>query len=240
MNLIIDIGNTFIKLAVFEQDRVIKHTILREINSEKINKFISKHTIKHTIISTVRPNETYNVLKKYNLLTLSHSTAIPLKNCYQTPKTLGLDRLAAMVGAAKKFPNSDVLTIDMGTCITFDFLSAKKEYLGGSISPGFEMRFKALHHFTGKLPLIEYDNHQNNIIGNSTVNSIKSGIYNGIKHEITGMINQYITQYPKLKIIVTGGDEKRFDLEAKNRIFADEFIVLKGLNEILNYNDKTE
>ena len=240
MNFIIDIGNTLIKLAVFEQDRMIDFKLYDEINEEKINQFISNRAIKSVIISSVRVEEEYKVLNKYNLLTLSHSTPLPLKNCYQTPQTLGLDRLAAVVASATQFPDNDVLTIDMGTCITFDFLSAKKEYLGGSISPGFEMRFKALHHFTGKLPLIEYDKNQNNIIGNSTVSSIISGVYNGIKYETEGVIQRYITQYPKLKIIVTGGDEKRFDLEPKNRIFADEFLVLKGLNEILNYNDKSE
>ena len=240
MNLIIDIGNTLVKLAVFEQDRMIDFKIEEEINDEKINQFISNHTLKKVIISSVRDNEEYEVLKKYNLLTLSHTTPLPLKNCYQTPQTLGLDRLAAVVASAIQFPDNDVLTIDMGTCITFDFLSAKKEYLGGSISPGFEMRFKALHHFTGKLPLIEYKKNQNNIIGDSTVSSIISGVYNGVKNETEGAIQQYITEYPNLKIVVTGGDEKRFDLEPKNRIFADEFLVLKGLNEILNYNDKIE
>lgn len=240
MNLIIDIGNTLVKLAVFEQDRMIDFKIEQEISDEKINQFISNYTIKSAIISSVRVDEEFEVLKKYNLLTLSHSTPLPLKNCYQTPQTLGLDRLAAVVGSAIQFPDNDVLTIDMGTCITFDFLTAKKEYLGGSISPGFEMRFKALHHFTEKLPLIEYDKNQNNITGDSTVSSINSGVYNGVRNEIEGTIKQYMVQYSNLKIIVTGGDEKRFDLEPKNRIFADEFLVLKGLNEILKYNGKSE
>jgi len=238
MKLVIDIGNTLAKLAVFEQDNIIDYLIEKEINDEKINLFILKYEIKSVIISSVRGNETFKMLKKYKLLHFSSVTPVPFKNCYHTPETLGLDRVAGVVSAMQQFNNSNVLVIDMGTCITFDFITAKKEYLGGGISPGFEMRFKALHHFTGKLPLIEYDKTQNNIIGKSTVSSIISGVYNGVKNEVEGTIQQYISQYPDVKIIVTGGDKKRFDLEPKNRIFADEFLVLKGLNEILNYNDK--
>ena len=240
MNLVIDIGNTFVKLAVFEQDAVVDFQISKEINSEKINEFIFKYSIKSAIVSSVRGNESFEMLKKYKTLHFSSTTPVPITNCYQTPETLGLDRLAAVVGAAVKFPNEHVLVIDMGTCITFDFLSLKKEYLGGSISPGFEMRYKALHHFTGKLPLVKCEGNENNIVGNTTVSSINSGVYYGVKNEVEGVIQQYGQQYPALKIIITGGDRKRFDLEPKNRIFADEFLVLKGLNEILKYNDKID
>ena len=129
-----------------------------------------------------------------------------------------------------------MLVIDIGTCVTFDFINSKNEYLGGAIAPGFEMRFKALNYFTGKLPVVYFKKEQLKLIGDTTESSIVSGVYNGMKNEIEGMINNFLTQYDDLKIVVTGGDIKLFDLEPKNRIFADEFLVVKGLNEILNYN----
>jgi type III pantothenate kinase len=180
------------------------------------------------------------MLKKHKLLQLSWETPLPLKINYKTPQTLGLDRIAAVVGANVKYPENNVLVIDMGTCITFDLLSEQKTYLGGSISPGFQMRFTALNQQTGKLPLIQFKKEKLKFIGDSTETSIISGVYYGIKNEIEGTIQHYLTQYPNLKIVVTGGDANRFDLEPKNRIFADEFLVLKGFNEILNYNDKIE
>ena len=155
---------------------------------------------------------------------------------YKTPETLGVDRIAASVGAKAIYKDTDLLVIDIGTCVTFDFINSKNEYLGGAIAPGFQMRFKALNYFTGKLPLVAFDKKQLKLIGNTTESSIISGVYNGMKNEIEGVINDYIIQYETLKVVVTGGDTNLFDLEPKNRIFADEFLVLKGLNEILNYN----
>jgi type III pantothenate kinase len=236
MNFVIDQGNTFAKLAVFEQDKLLCSEIVKEINYEKINSFISDYVITGGIISSVRGVVDQNLLKKYNLIHLTHSTPLPLHIKYKTPKTLGVDRIAASVGAKTIYKVTNLLVIDMGTCVTFDFINAKNEYLGGAISPGLEMRFKALNYFTGKLPLIEFDKKQLKLIGDTTRSSIVSGIYNGMKNEMTGVINDYLIQYEDLKIVVTGGDINLFDLEPKNRIFADEFLVLKGLNEILNYN----
>jgi len=236
MNFIIDQGNTFAKLAVFEGDKLLLSETIKEINNEKINLFISDKPIKRAILSSVKENVDQNLLKKYKLIRLTHLTAIPLQIKYKTPETLGVDRIAASVGSHIYYKNQNVLIIDIGTCITFDFVNSKNEYLGGSIAPGFEMRFKALNYFTGKLPLIAFDKKQLKLIGDTTESSMISGVYNGMKNEIEGVINNYIEQYDALKIVVTGGDTNLFDLEPKNRIFADEFLVLKGLNEILNYN----
>ena len=237
MNFIIDQGNTFVKLAVFEQE-MVDYKVVEEINEKIIDAFLSNHSIKQAIISSVKNEVATELLKKYNLLQLSPTTPLPLKINYKTPKTLGLDRISAIVGAKLKYPKNDILVIDMGTCITYDFIDNTSVYYGGSISPGFQMRFKALSHYTEKLPLITPDNERPSLIGDSTETAITSGIFNGLEGEINGIIQHYLKQYPALKIVVTGGDANRFDLEPKNRIFADEFLVLNGLNEILNYNDK--
>ena len=238
MILAIDIGNTLTKLAVFEGDKVVKFTSKKDVTTADINALIREFSIKSGIISSVLDKDwTNELLKNYNFLCLSHSTLLPLQIKYKTPETLGLDRIAAAVAA--KIENAEnVLVIDMGTCVTYDFVNSNNEYLGGGISPGFEMRFKALNTFTGKLPLVKFNKDNLMMVGNSTENSIISGVYNGIRNEINGTINDYLSQYKNLKIVVTGGDRNLFDLEPKNRIFADEFLVLKGLNEILKYNEK--
>jgi len=239
MNLVIDIGNTFTKLAVFNNKILLETIVQKELDDSLINSIFKKFKITNSIFSSVIENKKNEILlKKYNFLPLTHLTPLPLTIIYKTPETLGIDRIAAVVGAKSCFNNTDLLVIDLGTCVTYDFINAKGEYLGGSISPGFNMRFNALHHFTGKLPLIAFNKENLILIGDSTENSIISGVYNGLKNEINGIINEYISQYALLKIVVTGGDINLFDLEPKNRIFADKFLVLQGLNEILIYNEK--
>lgn len=236
MNFIVDQGNTFTKLALFEEDKLLVSETVKELNEEKIISFISNRPIKKGIISSVRKEIDKGLLKKYNLMQLTHLTPIPLQIKYKTPETLGVDRIAASVGAKLQINEAGVLVVDIGTCVTFDFINSKNEYLGGSIAPGFEMRFKALHQFTGKLPLIKFDKEKIALIGDSTESSMLSGVYNGMKSELEGMISQYVAQYGKVNIVLTGGDRNLFDLEPKNRIFANEFLVLEGLNEILKYN----
>ena len=239
MNLVVDIGNTFVKLAVFEGDRLVELLLEENLNNELLLQIHTQYSIKKAMYSSVRNSEgDEKLLKKYNFYQLGPETPIPLVLKYKTPATLGLDRIAVTVGANHTFANENVLAIDMGTCVTFDFVNAKNEYLGGAIAPGFEMRFKALAKFTGKLPLINFEKHKVSEIGKTTEESIVSGVYWGMKHEIEGTINSYLAQYESLKIMVTGGDRNLFDLEPKNRIFADQFLVLKGLNEILKYNEK--
>lgn len=242
MNLIIDFGNTFAKIAVFEDDTIIFQQKYTTINSSIIFEITTKYAFKKAIISSVRSNESEitALLSKFNIsfLWLHPKMNFSFQINYKTPQSLGLDRLAAATGAIYDFPKTNLLIIDMGTCITFDFVDEKATYFGGSIAPGFEMRFKALQHFTQKLPLIKYKHTKINLVGNSTENSILSGVYNGMKCEIEGMISNYQKQYNNLKIVLTGGDFKLFDLEPKNRIFADEFLVLKGLNKILIDNEQ--
>lgn len=239
MNLVVDIGNTLVKLAVFDGNHLLETIIEKQLKESLIDTLFQKYNIQKGIFSSVRAKGSGEILlKKYNFLQLTYKTPLPLAINYKTPETLGIDRIAAVMGAKSNFENTDLLVIDIGTCITYDFLNSKNEYLGGAIAPGFQMRFKALHHFTGKLPLVNFNKDNLKLIGNTTETSIISGVYNGMKNEIEGTINSYLSQYDTLNIVVTGGDINLFDLEPKNRIFADDFLVLKGLNKILNYNEK--
>ncbi|MDT8411376.1 MAG: type III pantothenate kinase [Vicingaceae bacterium] len=242
MDLIVDVGNSFAKVAVLEHDTIVFHEKHQEINASIIFEIKNKFRIKRAIISSVRNNEAEisALFKKINIsfCWLNHQMNFPFTINYKTPQTLGLDRLAAVAGAMAKFPNSNLLVIDMGTCVTFDFVDENSVYFGGSIAPGFKMRFKALHQFTQKLPQVKYENQSVKLIGDSTENSILSGVYNGYKYEILGIILGYEQQYNDVKIVLTGGDYKLFDLEVKNRIFADDFLVLRGLQQILKLNDK--
>jgi len=240
MNLVIDIGNTQTKVAVFKGNEIIFDSIYPSIEISDLEKIVQEFSIKQSIVSSVKNTNQQLVTflsKKTKFISFSHQTLIPLTLKYTTPNTLGLDRIAAAV-AANVNNSKNMLIIDIGTCVTFDYINNRSEYLGGAISPGINIRLKALNQFTDKLPLIENIHNYDTLIGNSTENSIKSGIYFGLQQEILGVINLYEKQYKDLNIVITGGDLKMFDLEAKNRIFADKFLVLKGLNEILNYNAK--
>lgn len=240
MKLVIDIGNTFTKLALFEQDEIIKIYRFKQFGIEELYEIESDYSnIKSVIVSQVNkfPKALKNYLyKNYHFTVLSAETPIPIINKYKTPETLGNDRIAAVVAGAKLYPNQNVLIIDAGSCITFDFINYKNEYLGGSISPGIEIRFKAMNSFTKNLPLIE-NKKIDYLIGSTTEESILSGVLNGILNEIDGIISLYKGNYENLTIILSGGDYIYFDKRLKNNIFALPNIVLLGLNVILDFND---
>lgn len=166
---------------------------------------------------------------------LDHKTPVPINNRYLTPETLGFDRLAAAVGAATVYPGANVLAIDAGTAITYEFVDAQNNYRGGNISPGMEMRFRALHHFTGKLPMIE-SKMPVSFLGNTTSEAIKAGVIEGMIFEIDGYINTLKKSHHDLKIIITGGDAIFFDKKLKNSIFVNLNLTLHGLNRILRHN----
>ena len=239
MNLVVDIGNTFIKVAQFEQGNCINIERCKD-QGLFLNYISSISAAENVIISSVRDirftNEVVNLFPDSLLLTTK--THLPIINAYKTPETLGNDRIANAVSAFTAFPNQNTLIIDVGTCVKFDFITSNNEYLGGSISPGLKMRFNALHTLTDNLPLID-DVEINQLIGTDTTSSIQVGVCQGIIAEITNMISQYEKKYDKLNIILTGGDFRWFldiEMSQKNSIFADEFHTLKGLNTILNYN----
>ncbi|WP_439132866.1 type III pantothenate kinase, partial [Polaribacter sp.] len=169
------------------------------------------------------------------LTRVSAEMKLPFKNLYSTPKTLGVDRLALVFAAVLKYPNQNILIIDSGTCITYDFVNKQRKYFGGAISPGIEMRYKALHHYTAKLPLLEIKQ-PTNFTGDSTIESIHSGVVNGVLQEIKGIIEQYKNKYLDLTVVLTGGDANFLSKQLKSSIFANQNFLLEGLNKILIFN----
>ena len=239
MNLVIDIGNSRCKIAIFNSGELIYNEVITRINfTKKIINLIEKFSCDSAIISSVgfvKNGEIDELKSQIDLIQLDSSTNIPFLNKYLTPKTLGVDRIALVSSAVAKFPGKDVLIIDAGTCITFDFVNKEKCYLGGAISPGIKMRYKALHEFTQNLPLLELES-KNTLIGNSTEKCIHSGVINGVINEIDGVINEYKEKNQDLTVVLTGGDVNFLSNKLKNGIFANPNFLLEGLNIILTYN----
>ena len=240
MTLTIDIGNTKIKVAVFEHDTIIEREITDSFGLvENIEKIFKKHKkIRHSILSSVSncPKEAIELLKnKTELVNITQETKFPFINKYQTPITLGLDRKVLVAGAVLKFPKQNCLIIDAGSCITYDFVDANSNYFGGAISPGIQMRYKALNNFTAKLPLLEKE-YPLQFIGNSTNQAIHSGVVSGILFEMEGFITSYLREYKYLTIILTGGDTDFLAKRLKNTIFANSNFLLESLNLLHQYN----
>lgn len=236
--LCLDLGNTRIKAAVFEEKKLTFLQTYDNLFADELQNLLVQHFINHSIISSVRNHPPYfnDLLQQCStFIELSHLTPTPIQNNYATPHTLGKDRLAAVVGAAALHPHTHSLVIDAGTCITFDFIDNQHCYHGGSISMGIEMRFKALHTFTDQLPLIERQD-IGNLIGNNTRQSILSGVIGGTIAELDGFIEQYRSQFSPLNVLITGGDAAFFESKLKSKIFARPNLVLFGLNKILDYN----
>ena len=238
MKLIIDIGNTAVKTALFKDKQLITSAIFKDCTLQNILVFVGKQTISHTIISSVRPVDTdlEKIIQSFDACVLNENTHLPITIDYKTPKTLGKDRIAAVVGASFLFPKQNVLVLDSGTCLTIDFINKRKVYKGGRISPGIRMRYKALNQFTSNLPLCELSENSM-LLGNDTNSSIISGVQQGILAEVKEIINIYKMENKDTIIAVTGGDCFFFEKELKSSIFANPFLVMEGLNEILDYNE---
>lgn len=250
MNLIIDIGNTNCKLGIYSNKsqhfiRIMSITHTQNIIAY-IESLLNEHpNIKNVILSSVKGTE--NELKKFlerkadRFIDFSCHTPIPIKNCYNTKDTLGIDRLAAAVGANNIFPKTNVLIVDTGTAVTFDFVNTDNQFKGGTISPGLNIRFKSLNSYTGKLPLItDYLNHPSastiGIIADNTLDAVFWGCVNGLTYEIDSYIANYKALYSSLQLILTGGDCFFFEKRIKNSIFVAPNLILDGLNRILEYN----
>src|SRR5210317_1848025 len=195
MNLIIDIGNTLAKLALFNNEElVLIEKVTHEHFVNRALRLIAKHDIKQGILSSVillKKEQIEKISKRISLLELQASVEVPFKNNYRTPNTLGVDRIALIAAAVCQFPNQNVLVIDAGTCITYDFVNSSGEYFGGAISPGIQMRYNAMHTFTSKLPQLELLETTTELTGNSTVNSMHSGVVNGLIGEIDNFVRRY-------------------------------------------------
>ncbi len=240
-NLCIDIGNTRVKLAVLnDAHEVLALVIKKTLKTKKIKELIQTHRVENAIISSVRQkgNGLLRWLRKrlHTVIRLTPSTLLPIRNDYATPTTLGKDRLAGAVGAWALFPQGDSLVIDAGTCIKYDFVHHTGAYKGGSISMGLQMRFRALEHFTARLPLVN-PLPLTHITGDTTQTAIATGVQYGMHYEIQGFIQAYQHLYGhNLQVILTGGDTSFFETTLENRIFAQPNLVLIGLNQILKYN----
>ena len=243
-NLVIDIGNSRTKFAVFNNRRL--EEIFTDLTIEEAETLISTHQISNSILSSVKKDTAgWEEFLKENTDFLRFSaqlkTSVHIK--YLTPDTLGLDRLAAVIGAQALYPNRNCLVIDAGTCITYDAVDTEGNYYGGSISPGLKMRLQAMHTFTGGLPAVELNENFADWQGNDTVSAMLSGVVNGTRSEVLGFIDDYSSRYSNLQVVLCGGDMNFFDTRLKSSIFAQTFktephLVLIGLNEVIHqHND---
>jgi len=245
-NLVVDIGNSFTKLAVFNNSDLVWMEAYETINAEILNNVLNTYKPQKAIVSSVKKQteswiETLD--KQVAVLRFNAAMSKLVSNHYQTPLTLGLDRVAAVAGARVLYPGKANLVIDAGTCITYDWISENGNYFGGSISPGLNMRYKALNYYTSALPLLNADNVFTENFGTNTNTSIQSGVQNGIRFEVLGFIESYFKTWPNTNIILTGGDSIFFDTVLKNSIFAphikiEPHLVLIGLNAVIQqHND---
>lgn len=241
VNLIIDIGNTLAKLVAFDGDTPIEEIRTSNASLEDLTPFIKKYTFQKGIVASVIDlspivQEQLAALP-FPILYFSSNTPIPIQNRYRTPHTLGSDRLAAAIGANMQYPQHNILVIDAGTCLTYEFIDSQSNYWGGNITSGLQMRLKAMHTFTAKLPLIERKGATPEL-GYDTETAMRSGVITGMTFEIEGYIRHFREKYPDLLVFLTGGDDFNFDSSIKNIIFADKYLVPRGLNRILNFNNE--
>ena len=244
MILTIDIGNTRIKSAVFEKDNILELFVFdAELLQKKILIILEKYAqIEVLVVSSVGniDKEAFLFLEnRVKIEWISHQYPFPFKNKYETPATLGIDRMILAAGAVLQFPDQNRLVIDAGSCVTYDFIDVYDNYIGGAISLGLRLRYKALHTYTAKLPLLE-EKYPINYIGTSTPEAIHSGVVNGLVYEIEGFIRQYESKYSKFTIILTGGDAEFLAKRLKNTIFANSNFLLESLNLTFQYKIKND
>ncbi len=238
MNLIIDIGNTAAKLAVYKGQEKLSLVRMNELSNEELKKMFSSYKFEKAIICSVKniPDLISDLLPAHipYIHNLSSKSRLPFRIEYDTPETLGADRLAAVAGAYYMWPGAEILVIDAGTAITFDFLSGKA-YKGGNISPGPAIRFKALNKFTGRLPLAELSD-TFTFPGRNTNDAIVAGVVSGIIYEINEYIRTFENKHPLGKVLLTGGDGGFLRNKICHNVTYMPDIVIDGLNNILEYN----
>jgi len=240
VNLVIDRGNTQIKVGIFDQGKLMHFDSALFLDKRKIMELVQEYNIRQAILSSVVKEQNDSLLKILHecipsVMELTHESKLPFSWTYQSKSTMGKDRLAAVAGGMAIYPQTNLLVIDAGTAITYEVVTANQNYLGGNISPGLQMRFKALHHFTSKLPLLTPEE-DTPMVGNDTDGAIRAGIQYGMLHEIEGLIQHLSDTYPSLKTVITGGDAEFFARKLKNPIFVHPNLVLIGLNRILENN----
>ncbi|MCB0642754.1 MAG: type III pantothenate kinase [Phaeodactylibacter sp.] len=238
MNLTIDIGNTRTKLALFQEGRLLEKWIQDSLDISFIENCAYNHPIQKVILSSVASPSTEAtdwLRDRFQFLELSTETPLPIRNHYRSPQTLGKDRLAAVVGAFHLFPRQNCMVIDAGSCITYDLLQGSGDYWGGNISPGLDMRLKAMHQQTARLPLVPRVEPEQ-LLGYNTESALQNGALLGAAYEMEGFIAASETLYGKITTVLTGGDAIFFEKHLKRQIFVNQNLVLIGLNKILDYN----
>ena len=236
MNFVADIGNNSAKFFLFKDEQMLLHTRKSDSNFDILEEWAKEFTVKRIIISSVieMNEEQINMFKVFGcpIVWFNNSTPCPLKIKYGTPGTLGPDRIAAAVGAWSESPGRNILVIDAGSAITYDIVDNKGNFLGGNIAPGIKMRLRSLHEFTDRLPMVVKDGDVP-FIGYDTETAIRSGVITGICHEIEGYIRAAREKFGEVFVFLTGGDGISLKNNIKSSIFADKFLVAKGLNRIL-------
>ena len=235
--IVIDAGNTSIKAGYFLNDDLINVKRFTMDSIKELCEWQESLNISEIVLSSVLNKEDTKTIQKYfeDLFIVNNNTTLPFEIVYKTPKSLGIDRICNACYCYNHSKTKFAVSIDIGTCIKFDLIDKKSGYIGGSISPGIDLRFKSLNDYTGNLPLLS-NKTLVPIVGASTESSITSGVMNGLQNEINGLMNHYSLEFNDLTFFVTGGDASFFDLESKNDIFADENLTIKGLYEIYKHN----
>lgn len=238
--LTVDQGNSLTKCTVFSENGVVKHEVFDDSSlTDQLDQILTTFLITSAIISTVRraPQGLQPIFNRpIKVLLLQTNLNLPFVVDYQTPETLGSDRLANAAGAIKLFEEKNILVVDCGTCITYSLI-LNKRFVGGAIAPGILLRLKSLKEFTGQLPLVHFDGEWPELIGKSTKNSILAGVVRGIVAETDGMILNYCSQIANLNVIITGGHLSFFEPHLKSTIFAAPLLTPEGLHEILLLNE---
>ncbi len=226
-------------MALFEANGLQNVVSLPHFGVQELNDYLDRHAVAGAIFSTVRSCDSaiVEVLQQRvdRVHLFDHSSRLPIGIGYATPHTLGLDRIAAAVGAHQLCPGRAVLIIDAGTCITYDLLTADGTFAGGNIAPGIELRLRSMHEHTGKLPRVAAEG-ETPEVGFSTETAMRAGVIWGVTHEIEGYIARFKQDYPDLFVFLTGGDALKLEAKIKSRIFVDSNLVLTGLNRILHEN----
>lgn len=239
MILLADFGNTRVKVAARDKDDSLKLIYSGPVDLDRIKKAAGGLSIDGGMWCSVHELDfmVREWMESLGMTQLTASTPIPIRNDYSSPRTLGMDRLAAAVGAWSMKPGCDILVVDAGTAVTFDLVSADGAYKGGNIAPGTELRFKALHEYTDALPLVKPEG-ETPLFGTDTESAIRSGVVNGIRHELYGFITRLSSTYPSLLVFLTGGDAGLFDIIGKSTTFAVPDLVLRGLARVVDFNEK--
>jgi type III pantothenate kinase len=244
MILAVDVGNTRIKAAVYEDNNIIEAFVFDNAAlTENLELIIEKYPELQQMVAASVANADQDTFLAFadrmQVSYITHQSAFPFSNKYETPTTLGIDRMVLAAAAVLKFPATNRLIIDAGTCITYDFVDENDSYHGGAISPGLKMRYESMHNYTARLPLLNIQEHDG-LIGGSTATSMHSGVVNGTAYEVDGFINQYKEMFPNIIIILTGGDGVFLAKRLKNTIFANSNFLLEGLVQTFQYKSQND